>query len=265
MRKTGLFTFMLIIAVSCLNEPDCYQLNNNTVVIFFKIIGGGDDAVQLISVQSPDTDSVFAASSSSKIVLPLNPKTEETLYTLQGTDVTNTLLFGYKRQVQFVSEACGERYYFQELNVLNHDFDSVRVTNAIPTPTPEPAGAKNVEIFRCATTNLLRIKFPAETPVEAITSDFVTIVLPPNALLEDFVLPLNVADSTTTYRFDFATSSKTLKVRYSRNQKEIAKVCGDQWFLYELHVNSMETDLTKVVVANDSIQDLPQINLEITP
>ena len=150
MRKTALFTFIITIAVSCLNEPDCYQLNNNTVVIFFRIIGGGDDAVELISVQSPDTDSIFAASNSSKIVLPLNPKTEETLYTLQGTDGTNTLLFGYKRQVQFVSESCGERYYFQDLDVLSHDFDSVRVTNTIPTPTPEPSGAKNVEIYRCA-------------------------------------------------------------------------------------------------------------------
>jgi len=265
MKKTGLFSFLLIIAVSCLNEPDCYQLNNNTVVIFFKIIGGGNDAVQLISVQSPDTDSIFEASTESKIVLPLNPKTEQTLYTLQGTDDTNTLVFGYKRQVQFVSEECGERYYYQDLNVLSHDYDSVRVTNTIPTPEPEPSGAKNVEIFRCAITNLLRIKFPAQTPVEQIASDFVTIVLPPDAMLEDFVLPLNVNDSTTMYRFDFPTGSKTLKVRYSRNQKEIAKVCGDQWFLHNLHVNSMVTDLSKVVVANDSIQDLPQINLEITP
>ena len=43
MKKTGLFTFILIVAVSCLNEPDCYQLNNDTVVIYFKIIGGGND------------------------------------------------------------------------------------------------------------------------------------------------------------------------------------------------------------------------------
>ena len=265
MRKTGLFTFMLIIAVSCLNEPDCYQLNNNTVVIFFKIIGGGNDQVQLVSVQSPDTDSIFAASNPSKIVLPLNPKNEETLYTLQGTDVTNTLVFGYKRQVQFVSEACGERYYFQELNVLNHDFDSVRVTNAIPTPTPEPAGANNVEIYRCAITNIMGLSFPQDTPVEQITSDFATIILPPNAILNDFFLPLDTGKSSTTYQFDFGDSLKTLYVKYSRTKKKFADVCGNQRILHELLVDYAMTTMDSTVVSKDSIQDLPVINLEIIP
>jgi hypothetical protein len=59
MKKTGLFAFTLIVAVSCLNEPDCYQLNNDTVVIYFKIIGGGNDAYQLTSIQSPATDIIF--------------------------------------------------------------------------------------------------------------------------------------------------------------------------------------------------------------
>ena len=132
MKKTGLFVFVVIIAVSCLNEPDCYQLNNDAAVIHFRIIGGGSDAVQLISVQSPEADVIlYGDTTVSSIPLPLNPKTEETLYTIHGADGDNTLQVGYKRQVQFVSEECGERYYFQDLNVSEHDFDSVRIVNAI--------------------------------------------------------------------------------------------------------------------------------------
>ena len=59
MKKTGLFTFILIVAVSCLNEPDCYQLNNDTVVIYFRIIGGGSDAFQLTSIHVTGDLTVF--------------------------------------------------------------------------------------------------------------------------------------------------------------------------------------------------------------
>lgn len=266
MKKSGLFTFVFIIAVSCLNEPDCYQLNNNTVVIYFKIIGGGNDHSLLTTAQSPETDSIFnSVASAPKIILPLNPKSEETLYTLQRDNNSNTLQFGYTRQVQFVSEACGERYYFQNLQVLNHDFDSVRVVNAIPTPEPEPAGANNLEIYRCATTNLMGIRFSEETFVQEITADFTTTDLLPDGLLQDFVLPLNVNDSISTFQFNFGVESRTLRIRYLRTPRTIADMCGEQTMLSELHVNSVVTDFTEVEISKDSIQDLPVMNLEITP
>ena len=266
MKKTGLFAFTLIVAVSCLNEPDCYQLNNDTVVIYFKIIGGGNDVYQLTSIHSPDTDSIFYSNITvSTIALPLNPKTEETFYTLHGVEGDDTLNFGYKRQVQFVSEECGERYYFQNLDVLEHDFDSVRIVNAIPTPTPLPSGAKNVEIYRCAITNLMGLSFKDSTVVDGITSDFTTIVVPPGVKLKDFVLPLNTEDSITTYQFDLGVESRTLKVRYSRTGRTFASQCGPQTFFSDLHVNGAVTDMTSVIISNDSIQDLPIKNLEITP
>ncbi|HEX6891344.1 MAG TPA: DUF6452 family protein [Chryseolinea sp.] len=267
MKKTGRLTFILIIAVSCLNEPDCYQLNNDTVVIDFKIIGGGGDVVQLIGVQSPESDVIFYGDTTvSSIPLPLNPKMEETIYTFQGADGGNTLQFGYKRQVQFVSEECGERYYFQDLNVLEHDFDSVRIVNSIPAPTPLPSGAKNIEIYRCATTNLMRVNFKTETIVEEITSDFGGIILPsPGTTLKDFLLPLNPNVDSTTYQFDLGDDLKILRVRYSHALKTIADICGEQTFLFDLQVSEV-TDLgTSVEILKDSIQDLPVINLDITP
>jgi hypothetical protein len=264
MKKTGLFIAVLSLAVSCLNEPDCYQLNNDTVVIYFKIIGGGNDQYQITSVQSPETDSVFYSNTTlSMISLPLNPKSEQTLFTVYGDRGDRALNFNYRRQVQFVSEACGERYYYQDLDVFEHDFDSVRVVNAIPSPTPLPSGAKNVEIYRCAITNLIGLSFTAETEVEGITSDFTTIDFP-GGKLKDFVLPLNTLDSITTYEFDLGSEIKTLRVRYSRTEKKFADQCGPQKLLFDLRVNSAVTDLTTKIL-NDSIQDLPVKNLELTP
>ena len=267
MKKTGLFTFVLIIAVSCLNEPDCYQLNNDTVVIYFRIIGGANDAIQLKSVQSPGSDIIFYGDTTvSSIPLPLNPKAEETFYTILGTDGGNSLQFGYKRQVQFVSEECGERYYFQDLKVLQHDFDSIRIVNTIPAPTPLPTGANNIEIYRCAITNLMGISFKDTTLVEGITSDFGGVILPsPGQRLKDFVLPLNINDTTTTYQFDLGGEVKTLRVRYSRTKKEFAEKCGEQMLLSDLHVNGTVTDLTSVTIFKDSIQDIPIKNLDVTP
>jgi hypothetical protein len=269
MNKTGLFIFVSIIAVSCLNEPDCYQLNNSVVVVFFKIIGGGSDVAQNITVQSPETDSIFYSNESeSSINLALNPKTEETLYTIVSPEGTNTLHFGYERQAQFVSEACGERFYYQNLKVLEHNYDSVRVVNAIPSPWPLPTGAKNVDIYRCAVTNQMGISFATETFVQKITSDhpdYPTIALPSDGMLKDFVLPLNPNDTTTEFTFVFSAGSKKLRVRYARTDKEFAEICGLQRFYHDLHINSLVTNLTKAEVSKDSIQDLPVINLEVTP
>jgi hypothetical protein len=266
MKKTGLFSFVLIIAVSCLNEPDCYQLNNDTVVIDFKILGGGSDVVRLTSIESPEAVVIFSGDTASRIALPLNPKYEETHYTLHGALGDNMLQFGYKRQVQFVSEECGERYYFQDLNVLGHDFDSIRIVSTIPSPTPLPSGAKNIEIYRCAITNLMGISFKDSTDVEAITSDFAGVILPsPGARLKDFLLPLNPNIDSTTYQFDLGDDLKILRVRYSHVMKTIADICGEQIFLFDLQVSDV-TDLgTSVAILKDSIQDNPVINLDITP
>jgi hypothetical protein len=265
MKKTGLFTFLLIIAVSCLNEPDCYQLNNDTVAIDFRIIGGGVDNVFLTGIQSPASDVSFARDTVvQKIPLPLTPKAEETLYTISTAQGDNFLNFGYKRQVQFVSTECGERYYYQELNVLEHDYDSVRVVNTIPVPSLSAATSKNVEVYRCAITNLMVVNFNAETLVEGITSDAGVILSTPTTLKE-FVLPLRTSDTTTTYKFDLGANVKTLRVKYSRTKKTFADICGEQTLLSDLHINKLVTDLTLVTIVKDSIQDVPVRNLDITP
>ena len=61
MKKVAWFVFFAIIAVSCLDEPDCFQLNNNVVIVAFGIVGGGADAIALNGITAPGVDGVFYA------------------------------------------------------------------------------------------------------------------------------------------------------------------------------------------------------------
>ena len=266
MKKLGWFVFFSIIAFSCLNEPDCYQLNNSSVVISFKILGAGVkqativDQYPVTGIQSPETDSVFYDYSYvSSVELPLNPLTEETSFSFQGVYGINAIQLGYNRQVQFVSEDCGDRYIFSELKALEYDFDSVRVVN----PTPTAPASTNVEIFRCPRTNLVGVTFKNQVILDGVTADFPTFIFQENDSLTRIDLPINEDAATTTFVFDFrSTPSKTLKLSYTSATRTLSKICGEQTVFDDLAVAS--TDFSTVAIKNDSTQDLPIINFEIT-
>jgi hypothetical protein len=154
MKKLTWFLFLAIFALSCLNEPDCYELNNSSVILYFKVLAAGKDRATIsdqyisVGIKSPATvgDTVFYGETiSPSVELPLNPKDEQTAFFFDGIYGDNQIVLGYKRQVQFVSEECGERYIFADLKTLEYDFDSVRVVN----PTPTAPASINIEIFRC--------------------------------------------------------------------------------------------------------------------
>jgi len=261
MKKLTWFVFFSIIAVSCLDEPDCFQLNNNSVVIAFKILGAGADEFALVGIISPETDSVFYGY---QIVpsaeLPLNPLDVQTRYSFQGVYGDNEIQLGYTRQVQFVSADCGERYIFADLKIMEHDFDSARVVYATPTA---PAST-NIEIYRCPRTNLMGIDLGDKQLVEGVTAGFSTFIFLPSDSLTTIDLPLNKDDSTTTFVFDFGAVSKTLKVKYTRTNKTRFEICGEQTLFSNLLVDTAITDFSSATILKDSIQDLPIINLEIT-
>lgn len=270
MKKLTWFLFLLIFTLSCLNEPDCYQLNNSNVILFFKILGAGknlatvDDQFLSYGIQSPaaDGDTVFYVGKAfSSAELPLNPLDEQTTFLFDGVYGDNKIQMGYTRQVQFVSEDCGERYIFAALEILEYDFDSVRIVN----PTPTSPASPNIEIFRCPRTNLVGLDFTPAVILDGITADFSTVIFQPNDTLTSIDLPINKDASSTTFVFDFrgTAPSKTLKLSYSRTAKTLSEVCGEQILFSDLAVVS--TDFTSFVIKSDSTQDLPITNFEITP
>jgi len=264
MKKLSWFVCFSLFAASCLNEADCYQLNNNAVVIYFKILGGKVDKFELYTIQSADAGGPFLVDTVvSSVALPINPKTEETVFTIAGAYGDYELPVTYTRQVQFVSENCGERYVFTNLNVLENDFDSVLLVNTTPAPVPVPSSAKNIEIYRCPRTNLAGVTFKQKVFLSDVTVNFDAIIYQPSDSLTTINLPLNPNDTTTTFTFSFGNATKTLKVSYSKETETLFPQCGEQSLISNLHVNL--TDLTLVNIPNDSIEDLPVSNFEITP
>lgn len=273
MKKVIQFALLALLGFSCLDEPDCYQLNNNVLTLTYKILGGTSDQVPFIGVQSPATDSVFnALTISGTLEVPLNPIAEELDLTIQDFYASHALALGYSRQIQFVSDECGERYYYSNVKILSHDYDSIRIVNAIPQP--ETATATNIEIYRCPRTNLAGIQFKqiinsveVKDTVVILNVDvgFATPIFIPNDTLQSINVPVNPDAASTTIQFTFNTSSgpvtKFVTVAYTRIPKELFERCGTQTLFTDLTVTN--SNFSAIRILKDSIQDLPIINLEV--
>lgn len=272
-RKVAWFLFFALLAVSCLNEPDCYNLNNNLIGISFrKLADNKADTVAIIGITINGADSVFYPFRLvTGVELPLNFYTSESDIIFQrlhwDVAVTNRLLLGYRSQIQFVSEDCGERFLISNLDVLESDFDSVRVVNASPGNTP----STNLIVYRCPETDLMRVGFrqldmnedslgrPLSVFVDGILTDFTPDVFYPDDTASSFVLPLNPAATATRYDFDFTSGSGAVVVGYRTVEATRYTLCGPQPFFTDLAIASSDFDVARVV--KDSIRDPPVTNI----
>jgi len=269
MKKATWFVFFSFLAISCLNEPDCYLLSNNEIDVYFRVLGFGADIIQTKSIigQNVVDWNVYndGGDTLSQITLPLNPKAENVSFVLNyvNNKVYN-LTVGYDHKVQFVSEDCGSRDIFTSLKALEHNFDTVHVGN----PTPTQPHSRNVDVFRCPTANLLGIKFDVVTHLESITVDSLAVYTPQNKEVETIVLPFdtNAEKKETNFIFDFGGDVKrTLSVKYAATERILGNACGKHTFFTELNINADKpTTLTKATVLNKSLIDPVVVNIEIT-
>jgi len=148
MVRNGFCLFIIAaIATACLDEPDCYQLNNHIIGIAFKKLSDSRaDTVSFLSFGTLEPLQAFYGDTTlSRLFLPLNYFKDETTFFFEGTDSIRFLRLGYVSQPQFVSEACGEKFVLSNLRVLEHTFDSVRLVVDVPT---EEASITQIEIFQ---------------------------------------------------------------------------------------------------------------------
>lgn len=146
-NKYACFLFLLLIVTGCLDEPDCYLLNNNIIGISFKKIEDSSaDTVAVTLFGTLEPPLVFSRDTMlTRLYLPLNHFQDETAYIFEDAEGRQILRLGYVSQAQFVSENCGEKFVLSTLRVLEHSFDSVRLV----TDTPSREGsAINIEIFQ---------------------------------------------------------------------------------------------------------------------
>ncbi len=271
MKKILWMAFFFLAMGSCLDEPDCVNLNNGVIGISFrKMFDEKTDTINFVSVQSPESDSIFYEfARATSIQLPLNQYATQTHYVLEGVYNENFLTMSYASSVaQFVSEDCGTRFVFSSLEFTEHDFDSLKiVTNALAN-----SGQTNLEVYRCPRTNLVKVAFrqlidiqeEADTVyLENISADYPAFFLIPNDTLSVINLPLNQSTSSTTFNFDFKDgSSKTITFNYTRTPWDEFEIwCGTLSLFSELA--STASDFSEVEIRKDSIHDPPQTNVAI--
>jgi len=146
-KTTAWFLFFAIMTVACLDEPDCYHLNNYVVGISFKKLEDSSaDTLVLSAMGTVEPPLLFYTDTTfTKMFLPLNYFTDETEFFFETPDAIRFLRLGYLSKAQFVSENCGEKFVLSEMRVLEHSFDSVRMVIDVPT---SEAGAIHLEIFQ---------------------------------------------------------------------------------------------------------------------
>lgn len=254
-------------AVSCLEEPDCFGLNNNIIGISFKKLSDKKaDTVAFVMVTAAGTDSIFYETSLlTGGNFPLDYFSTGTNFTFSGVDGDFDLNTQYKVQTQFVSEDCGTRFVLTDLKAFSSAFDSVSIVGA--TPKSRAVGGANIEIFRCPNTSRIKLRFASAVTITNIEIDYEapTILLSSNPVTTQLI-PLNEAAGQSTIKFTFSdgttTTEKTLVLSYDRATREFYHACGEQWVLSELTLD--DHDFTSATIIRKTIQDPNEANIEIT-
>lgn len=275
MKKAHWFIIFLLFAISCLDEPDCFRLNNNVIGIAFKkMYDGKADTVALIGITAMDAiDTVFSKFTfTNGAYVPLDFFDNQTALTLEGLYQTNHLTVGYDVRTQFVSDDCGARYVLSDLALQANDYDSIRLVST--TPSSSEAGV-HVEVYRCPRTHLMKFAFRqlqgdasvALTPkIVQITPDYTAPIFV-DTTLSYVNLPLNPATGTVRFDFSFRDyGSNFVEVQYESNTWNYGeKYCASKnlRLYHDLAVNGKGVgfDFDSVLVVRDSLQDPPLTNL----
>ena len=146
-NKGAWFVFLLLMTAGCLDEPDCYLLNNNIVGISFKKLeNSATDTVSVTGFGTVEPPLLFSNDTTlSRLYVPVNYFVDETAFFFENPEGVHILRLGYVSQAQFVSENCGEKFVLSSLRILESSFDSVRLVT--DTPTRE-GSAINIEIYQ---------------------------------------------------------------------------------------------------------------------
>ncbi|MCZ8023580.1 MAG: hypothetical protein O9302_15535 [Cyclobacteriaceae bacterium] len=278
--KKASYLLFLLLAVACLDEPDCFNLRNDAVTfVFRKLYDGKLDTVTFVrtdvtgkSVNLFEEDTVVL----STVSVLVDYTAEQSLVKLKTFERSTSIDIGYRVQAQFISETCDPRFVLSELKVLGSDADSVNVPNSTPS-----AGG-NINVYRCPRTNYIRIAFreveaDGDLRRDTLTitksiADFEAVKLFADSGALSFVrLPLNPNSNTTTYTFTLPNnSSKTITFAYTRTTKVILPACGVQTVFDDLSILSSTFDRAELFpndartrLKRDSIYDPPIANFQV--
>jgi hypothetical protein len=263
MKKSSWFIFFLILAVSCLDDPDCFRLNNNVVGFAFRVIGSNRaDTVRLVMVNVSGTDNYVPDTVTSSVYVPINFTTDSSnvKFTYQDGS-THYLDLRYSLKTQFISVDCGSRYEVSNLQARGTDIDSVRVISRAPN---KAAGAINIELLRCPNPRYVGVAFydmsasnnntvafnikAGSLAVDSIIAEYSGEVLYPQTSRTLFYLPVDPNAAETTFSFYARGGNPTipqkLRVTYTtRPQNSFPDLCPGIQRVENLDVATLDAAL----------------------
>ena len=264
LKRTVWFVFLMMLALSCLDEPDCFSLNNNVIGISFKkLTDSKADTVFFSSVIADGTGYEFWGSAVRTGIdtMRLNYYQNETIFHFTGLGRDYDLHLTYSARTQLVSEKCGERFVLTGLKVASHNFDSLRLISS--TPGRMDARHVNLEVYRCPNTSQVKLKFASAVTITSISTDYDAAILFSDEPTTTINIPLNINAPTSTINFQFSDgTTKTITLSHSGTTRTLFNACGEQTILYEYQV--MSSNFTFINPLYDSVQDPPRTNFEIT-
>jgi hypothetical protein len=280
-KKTTWFLFLLFFVISCLDDPECFELRNDVIGVAFRVMGSGSlDSVFLRDAYVNGLEFPIAEGGQvlTNLYLPLNYFETQTDFRFVHEKVENTLKAGYQNQVQYVSDDCGPRYTLSNLAALENSYDSVRIVNSTPSAenksSPSSQG-RHIEIFRCPVTDTMKVSFNqlsytiSETGVidinsEPVGADLTSIVVDGSAVLypdsrkTTVKLPVDLNSLTTAYTVNFSSDfgynepSRAFEVTYEKTTEERYRMCGVQTFVTDLLIKEEESTMDSISIARDS-------------
>ncbi len=267
-KRASVLVFCVLVA-ACLEQPDCFNLINNSVNISYrKIADGALDTVAIEAVSIVGLDSVFALRNTGAL-LPLDFTKNTISVVLDDVERTRLLAIGYRVQPQFVSEECGPRFQLSDLTVSSPSGDSVRVLSSTPG-----GNSAHIGVYRCPRNNMVRIAFKQNASrgvirdtvvVKSTSADFQAFTIYPSAGSLSFMnLPLNSNASSTRITLQFSDNTEAkLTFTYNLVRKTVYQVCGEQTFITNVRASADVFDMEMVESSRyvtDSIYDPPKIN-----
>lgn len=263
-KRTAWFLLLVAIGSSCLDEPDCFSLNNNVIGISFrKLSDGKPDTVFFSRIWADGAQKTFVENSliTGNDSLPLNYFANETLIHFEGLGRTFDLPVKYSAQAQFVSEECGERFVLTGMRIDGHTFDSVRVLSR--TPKRSKTAGTHFEIYRCPNRSQAKLRFASAVSITSISTNYEADILYSPEPLTVINIPLNSAGSSSTIDFQFADgSTRSITIGHVNGKATFFNACGEQDVLSEISV--IDTNFSGHNVINASTQDPPVTNIALT-
>ena len=139
---------MLIIfsIAACSEFVDCSRETKTTAKIsFFKKADGTSLEIAFDTITAIGTDSIFFTAKDTLNIydIPLDPNSISTTFIFIKASVTDTLNLGYENQFVIIDEDCPPEIAFNNLEILNTSFDSLKIVESRLLIEVE----NNIEIF----------------------------------------------------------------------------------------------------------------------